>query len=104
MSTNFQVKRKTSEAKQKQVKFPQELVFEDMVKEGDSSDIVHFLRRQSVDVDVNKTNESGTTALNDLIKNGNLKCARVLVSLGADVNRMDQNGKVGLDPDRKSTN
>ena len=82
---------------QKQVKFPHDLVFNEMVKDGDSSEIVHFLRRQSVDVDVNKTNTNGTTPLNDLIKNGNLKCVRALVNLGADVNRKDAGGKPDLE-------
>eukprot|EP00794_Sanderia_malayensis_P017405 gene17405-19148_t len=83
-------------SRERKVKFPHELVFDDMIKDGDSSEIVHFLRRQSVDVDINKTTDSGTTPLNDLIKNGNLKCARTLINVGADINRKDKDGLTPL--------
>ena len=77
----------------KRVKFPHDLIFEDLLKDGDSNEMVGFLRRQSVTIDLDKPNESGTTPLTNLIKTGNLKCIRAIVTLGADVNRRDEFGK-----------
>ena len=87
------IKQESNKKDVKKVKFPQDLVFDEIVKEGDSSEIVSFLRRTSVDVDVNKRNKDGSTALEDLIKNSNLKCVRVMIGLGADVNRADEEGQ-----------
>ena len=76
----------------KRVKFPPDIVFDELIKDGDSSEIVSFLRRESIDIDVNKRNDQGRTALKDLIMNDNLKCVKILVEQGADVNRKDGNG------------
>ena len=91
-SQNPLLRQRTKSKEERRVKFPHEIVFDEMVKEGDSSEIVNFMRRESVDVDINKRNEHGNTALNEMIKNGNLKCVKVLIGLGADVNRKDEKG------------
>lgn len=86
------IRQRTKSKEDKRVKFPQDIVFNEMVKDGDSSEIINFLRRESVDVDVNQRNEHGMTALKDLIMKDNLKCVKVLVNQGADVNGKDANG------------
>lgn len=86
-------RQRTQSKEERRVKFPHEIVFDEMVKDGDSSEIVNFLRRGSVDVDINKRNDRGRTALKDLIMNDNLKCVKVLVDQGADVNKRDENGE-----------
>ena len=91
-SRNPLTRQRTKSKEERRVKFPHEIVFDEMVKEGDSSEIMNFMRRESVDVDINKRNEHGNTALNEMIKNGNLKCVKVLIGLGADVNRKDEKG------------
>ena len=79
---------------EKRVKFHQDIVFNEMIKDGESAEILNFLRRKSVDIDVNERNEHGRTALKNLIMNDNLKCVKVLVQQGADVNKEDENGRI----------
>ena len=86
-------RQRTKSKEDKKVKFPHEIVFDEMVKDGDSSEIMNFLRRASVDVDVNKRNVDGRTALKNLIMDDNLKCVKVLVEQGAHVNKGDENGR-----------
>ena len=82
----------------RRVKFPHNLVFHDMVKDGDPSEMCHFLKRPSVDPEMLVNTESGQTnpAFHQLVKDGNLKCIRMLVSLGADVNMQDGEGSTSL--------
>lgn len=65
-----------------------------MVKDGDSSEMTHFLKRPSVDPQgiINSRGDQSGPALHQLVKDGNLKCVRVLVNLGADVNMQDDEG------------
>jgi hypothetical protein len=80
---------------ERKVKFPHTLVFKEVVKEGDSSEIVEFLKRPSVDtgiVNTTMTSTHGGTALHEFVRDGNMKCVRVLVNLGADVNLHDCTG------------
>ena len=91
---NLISKQLTKPKEDRRVKFPHEIVFHEIIKDGDSSEIMSFLRRESVDVDINKRNEHGRTALKDLIANDNLKCVKILVEQGADVNKQDENGEI----------
>ena len=79
---------------ERRVKFRQDVVFNEMIKDGESAEILNFLRRKSVDIDVNERNEHGRTALKDLIMSDNLKCVKILIQQGADVNKEDENGKI----------
>ena len=81
--------------KERKVKFPHTLVFEEVVKDGDSSEIVEFLKRPSVDTGIVNTtlaSSHGGTALHEFVRDGNMKCVRVLVNLGADINLHDCTG------------
>lgn len=76
----------------RRVKFPHQLVFHDMVKDGDSSEMTNFFKRPSVADPQGIINSAGAQdgpALHTLVKEGNLKCVRVLINLGADVNMQD---------------
>lgn len=78
----------------RRVKFPHDLVFHDMVKDGDPSEMCSFLKRPSVDTEmlVNTQGGQANPDFHQLVKDGNLKCIRMLVTLGADVNMRDEDG------------
>jgi len=90
----------------RKVKFPHDLVFHDMVKDGDPSEMCQFLKRPSVDTEMLVNNEGGqrNPAFHQLVKDGNLKCIRMLVSLGADVNMKDDEGSTSLHHSVKAGN
>lgn len=87
-----------SEVMDRRVKFPHELVFHDMVKDGDPSEMSQFLKRPSVDTKmlVNAQGGHSNPDFHQLVKDGNLKCVRMLVTLGADVNMQDKQGCTSL--------
>lgn len=82
----------------RKVKFPHELVFKDVVKDGDSAEMISFLKRPSVDPQsiINTQGSQDQPALHQLVKEGNLKCIRILVNLGAEVNMVDDMGRTPL--------
>ena len=47
----------------RRVRFPDEVVFEDHIKESDGDAIMNMLRRASVDIDLDRINMAGMTAL-----------------------------------------
>ena len=65
----------------RRVRFPDEVVFEESIKEADGEAIMAMLRRASVDIDVNRINMAGMTALHQ-VRSGNQILAKnkVLVS------------------------
>ena len=50
------------------VRFPDEVMFEESIKESDGDAIMNMLRRASVDIDVDRINMSGMTALHQVIR------------------------------------
>ena len=51
---------------EKRVRFPDELVFHDCVKESEEEMVVMMLRRVSLEIDVNRINMAGMTALHQV--------------------------------------
>ena len=51
----------------RRVRFPDEVVFEESIKESDGMAIMALLRRASVDIDVNRINMAGMTALHQVL-------------------------------------
>ena len=47
----------------RRVRFPDDVMFEESIKESDGDAIMAMLRRASVDIDVDRINMSGITAL-----------------------------------------
>ena len=52
---------------EKRVRFPDELVFHDCVKESEEEMVVMMLRRVSLEIDVNRINMAGMTALHQVV-------------------------------------
>ena len=50
----------------RRVRFPDEVMFEESIKESDGHAVMALLRRASVDIDVNRINMAGMTALHQV--------------------------------------
>ena len=74
---------------QRRVRFPDEVVFQESVKEPDNETVVRLLRRVSADIHVDRINSAGMTALHQAVLDDNLPLVRILVEHGADVNIAD---------------
>ncbi|KAL4237944.1 hypothetical protein ACF0H5_002654 [Mactra antiquata] len=75
--------------KPKGVRFPDELVFLDNIKENDINALGSMLRRASLQVDISGINDAGLTPLHQAVLDGNESAVRLLVSHGADINKQD---------------
>ncbi|XP_071079655.1 protein phosphatase 1 regulatory subunit 27-like [Haliotis cracherodii] len=71
------------------VRFPDELVFLDNIKENDLNAVSTMLRRASLKVNINEINDVGLTPLHQAVLDGNCDAVRLLVNHGADVNMLD---------------
>ncbi|KAH3846671.1 protein phosphatase 1 regulatory subunit 27-like isoform X1 [Dreissena polymorpha] len=76
--------------KAKGVRFSDELVFLDNIKENDVKALSHMLRRASLQVDISGINDAGLTPLHQAVLDGNEAAVRLLVNHGADVNKQDK--------------
>ncbi|WAR20582.1 PPR27-like protein, partial [Mya arenaria] len=78
------------EKKPKGVRFPDELVFLDNIKENDVHALGSMLRRASLQVDISAINVAGLTPLHQAVLDGNEAAVRLLVAHGATVNKQDE--------------
>jgi len=76
----------------RRVRFPDEVVFEDHIRESDGDAIMTMLRRASVDIDLDRINMSGMTALHQAVLDDNLVMVRLLIQHGAKINKKDEDG------------
>ena len=60
---------------QRRVRFPDEIVFHESIKESDGEAVIRMLRRVSVDIDINRINMSGMTALHQVQSPVTISCA-----------------------------
>jgi len=74
----------------RRVRFPDEVVFEESIKESDGQAIMTMLRRVSVDIDVDRINMAGMTALHQAVLDDNLVVVRLLLHHGAGLNKKDE--------------
>jgi len=73
----------------RRVRFPDEIVFDESIKESDGEAIIAMLRRASIDIDVNRINMAGMTALHQAVLDENIVVCRLLLIHGADINKRD---------------
>lgn len=83
-------KQHPEEPKRKGVRFPDELVFLDNIKENDITALHTMLRRASLKVDISAINTAGLTPMHQACLDGNLEAVKLLVSHGADINKQDE--------------
>ena len=71
----------------RRVRFPDEVMFEESIKESDGDAIMTMLRRASVDIDVDRINMSGMTALHQV--RDAIKTMLRMASVDIDVDRIN---------------
>lgn len=81
-------RRKSRESRRRSVSFQPEVLLQEMVTDGDAKAVSDVLRKGMIP-DVNKMSPAGLTALHQSAIDGNLECAKTLVSNGANVNCTD---------------
>lgn len=52
---------------ERRVRFPDEIIFHDCVKESEAETVEMMLRRVSLEIDVNRINMAGMTALHQVV-------------------------------------
>ncbi|XP_013420423.1 protein phosphatase 1 regulatory subunit 27 [Lingula anatina] len=72
------------------VRFPDEIVFDDNLKENDLEAVHTMLRRASLQMDINSINTAGLTPLHTAVLDGNFAAVRLLIRHGADINKQDE--------------
>ncbi|XP_057673893.1 protein phosphatase 1 regulatory subunit 27 [Corythoichthys intestinalis] len=72
------------------VHFPNDIIFQDVVRRGELEQIGRFIRTRKVRVDT--LFHSGMAALHEAVLTGNLEVVKLLVKYGADVHQKDEDG------------
>ncbi|TRY78667.1 hypothetical protein TCAL_12824 [Tigriopus californicus] len=71
------------------VRFPDEVIFENEIKEQDGEAVMGLLRRASIDIDINRINSAGLSALHQAVLDNNLTVVKILINHGANINLKD---------------
>lgn len=73
-------------------RFPEDLIIRETVPGQDTTEELEMIVQSDVKVDVNCFNEYGHTALSTAAFVGSMKCCKILVELGAEVGKRDEDG------------
>ncbi|XP_041073076.1 protein phosphatase 1 regulatory subunit 27-like [Carcharodon carcharias] len=76
------------------VHFPNDIVFQDHIRQGDLEQVGRFIRARKVKLDTLYL--SGMAALHEAVLSGNLECVKLLIKYGADIHQKDENGWTAL--------
>lgn len=90
MSRRASLFNRENPARKTKVRFPDDLVFLDDVKDNDIEAMSCMLRRASLEMDINAIMPSGMAPLHQAVLNGNILAVSLLISHGADVNKPDE--------------
>ncbi|XP_069050778.1 protein phosphatase 1 regulatory subunit 27b isoform X1 [Lepisosteus oculatus] len=84
------------------VRFPNDIVFQDHIRQGDLEQIGRFIRARKVQLDTiylsgqwtcrSPLCPTGMAALHEAVLSGNLECVKLLVKYGADIHQRDEEG------------
>ncbi|KAM3864683.1 protein phosphatase 1 regulatory subunit 27b [Diretmus argenteus] len=77
-------------ARNRNVHFPNDIVFQDYVREGELERIGGFMRARRVSLDT--IYHSGMAAIHEAVLSGNLDCVKLLLKFGADLHHRDEEG------------
>ncbi|XP_063312290.1 protein phosphatase 1 regulatory subunit 27 [Pelobates fuscus] len=72
------------------VRFPNDILFLDHIRQGDLEQVGRFIRARKVKIDTIYL--SGMAALHEAVLSGNLECVKLLIKYGADIEQRDENG------------
>ncbi|XP_073537331.1 protein phosphatase 1 regulatory subunit 27 [Phyllobates terribilis] len=72
------------------VRFPNDVLFLDHIRQGDLEQVGRFIRARKVTMDTIYL--TGMGALHEAVLSGNLECVKLLVKYGADIEQRDENG------------
>ncbi|XP_030638713.1 protein phosphatase 1 regulatory subunit 27b [Chanos chanos] len=72
------------------VHFPNDIVFQDYIRQGELERIGRFIRTNRVKLDT--IYHSGMAAIHEAVLTGNLECVKLLVKYGADIHQRDEEG------------
>uniref|UniRef100_A0A8D1WPG5 Protein phosphatase 1 regulatory subunit 27 n=3 Tax=Sus scrofa TaxID=9823 RepID=A0A8D1WPG5_PIG len=72
------------------VRFPNDVLFLDHIRQGDLEQVGRFIRARKVSLDT--IHPSGLAALHEAVLSGNLECVKLLVKHGADIHQRDETG------------
>ncbi|NXU51918.1 PPR27 phosphatase, partial [Turnix velox] len=72
------------------VHFPNDIVFQDHIRQGDLEQVGRFIRARKVMLDT--IYPSGMAALHEAVLSGSLACVQLLVKHGADIHQRDEQG------------
>lgn len=92
MSNNGTVKNNIEKSKANVIRFPEDLIIRETVPGQDTSEELEMIVNSENEVDVNCFNEYGHTALSTAAFVRSMKCCRILVELGAEVGKRDEDG------------
>ncbi|XP_022789847.1 protein phosphatase 1 regulatory subunit 27-like [Stylophora pistillata] len=73
-------------------RFPEDLIVRETVPGQDIAEELKLIVQSSENIEVNCLNEYGHTALSTAAFVGSMKCCRILVELGAEVEKRDEDG------------
>lgn len=73
-------------------RFPEDLIIRETVPGQDTTEELEMIVQSSEKIDVNCFNEYGHTALSTAAFVGSMKCCKILVELGAEVGKRDEDG------------
>ncbi|XP_073328765.1 protein phosphatase 1 regulatory subunit 27b [Pagrus major] len=72
------------------VHFPNDIVFQDYVRQGELERIGRFIRARRVSL--HTIYHSGMAAIHEAVLSGNLECVKLLIQYGADIHQRDEEG------------
>ncbi|XP_078509948.1 protein phosphatase 1 regulatory subunit 27 [Lissotriton helveticus] len=76
------------------VRFPNDIVFQDHIRQGDLEQVGRFIRARKVTLDTIYL--SGMAAMHEAVLAGNLECVKLLIKYGADIHQRDESGGTSL--------
>lgn len=72
------------------VHFPNDIVFQDCVRQGELERVGCFIQTRRVSLDT--IYHSGMAAIHEAVLSGNMECVKLLVKSGADITQRDEDG------------